>query len=338
MPRAPRSLLVAALAAGLLASRGAAAVVVERIVAVVGDKPILLSELRRRARPYLVQIAMKVPPGAQQAAAESQMMKEVVAKVVDEELEGQAAERAQVRVGTDEVEAALKNIAAMQGATVEQILKDASSRMHMSEAEYREEIRRQMLEGKMVQLRVRGRVRITEEDLRAAFERTLREDRKRREYNPAWIVLRLLPGSSAEAIAEREALARELIARVAKGEDFAELAKTYSDDSSTRELGGDLGIRAPLGTQAAVTGKRQTLAQELEGPVMALEQGQLTAPIRVGPAIVVLKLVERQPSRYTTYEAAKAEMFQRLQNDILDKAKRRWLDELKTRTHVDVRL
>jgi peptidyl-prolyl cis-trans isomerase SurA len=41
----------------------AGAVVVERVVAVVGDRPILQSELRARAKPYLIQIARKMPPG-----------------------------------------------------------------------------------------------------------------------------------------------------------------------------------------------------------------------------------------------------------------------------------
>jgi len=60
--------------------------------------------------------------------------------------------------------------------------------------------------------------------------------------------------------------------------------------------------------------------------------------MEAGDAIVVLKLNERQASRYTTLEESRNEMVQRLQADILDKAKRKWLDELRRRTHVDVRL
>lgn len=339
--RALRNLVAPALlaAAAFAAAAPAHAVVVERVVAVVGDRPILLSDLRTRARPFLLQIAAKVPPGPQQAAAESQVMKELIQKMVDEELESQAAERAHVNVTSEEVDNALRNIAQVQNLAVPDLVREAARQSGLTEQDYRDEIRRQILEGKMLQLRVKGRVRLTEEDVRGMYDKTLRDERKRREYHPAWIVLRILPGSSAEAVAERRALANELIRRVRKGEDFAELAKRYSDDTATRDSGGDLGIRAPQGTPQAVAGKRQMLATELENEVMLLDEGQVSEPIDVGgEAIVVVQLLSRQPSRYTSYEAARQEMMQRLQTEILEKAKRKWLDELKGRTHLEVRL
>jgi peptidyl-prolyl cis-trans isomerase SurA len=208
----------------------------------------------------------------------------------------------------------------------------------LSDQDFRDEIRRQVLEGKLLLLRVKGRVRITEEDVRSMYEKSVREERRRREYRPAWVVLRIMPGSSAQAIQERQALADEIARRARGGEDFAALAKQYSDDTATRDNAGDLGIRAPSGTQAAMQGRRPTMAPDLEAALLPLEPGGVTDPVRIGDAIVVLKLMTRQPSRYTNLEAARGEMVQRLQVEILEKAKRKWLDELKRRTHLDVRL
>lgn len=339
--RAPARLaLVAAAFSAALVGRPspAHAVIVERVVAVVGDRPILLSELRSRAKPFLLQVQAKVPPGPQQAAAESQVLKELIQKVIDEELETQAADKAKVTVTMEELDAAIRNVAQMQGMTMAELIHEARARSGMTEQEYREEIRRQILEGKMLQLRVKGRVRITEEDVKAMYERSVKEERKKREYHASWIVLRILPGSSREALAERRALAVEVVRRARKGEDFAALARSYSDDTSTRPEGGDLGIRAPQGTQAAASGKRAVLAPELENVVMALEPGEISEPVEAGDALVILSLQSRQASRYTTYDAGKQEMLQRLQTDILEKAKRKWLEELKAKSHLDVRL
>lgn len=335
-----RPFVAAGLALALLFGhvRPAEAVVVERIVAIVGDRAILLSELRDRARPYLVAVQQKMPTGAQQAAAESQIFKELIEKMIDEELEAQAASKARVTVTSEEINNAIENIAASQGMTSEQLYKNALGASGMTRQEYREELRRQILEGKMVQLRVRGKVRISEEDVRTQFEKTVREERRRREYRPAWIVLRIMPGSSPEAIAERKALAADLAARARRGEDFAELARKFSDDPETREKGGDLGIRAPQGSPNAITGKRPVMAPDLEAALLPIEPGHVAGPIQAGDAIAVIKLMDRQASRYTTLETARGEMLQRLQADILEKAKRRWLEELKKRTHIDVRL
>ncbi|WP_437318615.1 peptidylprolyl isomerase [Sorangium sp. So ce385] len=337
--RAPLRLALAGLiTAAALASPLAHAVVSERIVAVVGDRAILLSDLRQRARPFLLQIQARVPPGPQQAAAESQIFRELVQKMVDEELESQAAEKANIRVTSDEIENAFRNIAAAEQTTVEELFRMARASSGLTEQEYRDEIRRQILEGKMLQLRVKGRVRITEQDVLSAYDRMVREERRRREYHPAWIVLRILPGSSAEAIEERRALAAAIADRARRGEDFAALARQFSDDTATRDQGGDLGVRAPQGTQAAQSGQREVMAPELEAALMAVEPGGVTGPMRAGDAFVVMKLLSRQPSRFTTLEAARPEILQRLQAEILQKAKQKWLDELKRGTHVEVRL
>ncbi len=339
--RAPARLALAAatFTAALAACPSpAGAIIVERVVAVVGDRPILLSELRQRAKPFLLQVQAKVPPGPQQAAAESQVLKELIQKVIDEELEIQAADKAKVTVTMEELDAAIKNVADLQRMSVPELIREARLRSGMTEQEYREEIRRQILEGKMLQLRVKGRVRITEEDVKAMYEKTVREERKKREYHPSWIVLRILRGSSREALAERRALAADLVRRARAGAEFGELAKTYSDDTTTRADGGDLGIRAPQNSQAAAAGKRAVLAPELENVVMTLEPGEVAEPIEAGDALVILTLQSRQASRYTTYDAVKQEMLQRLQTEILEKAKRKWLEEIKGKTHLDVRL
>ncbi len=334
-----RTATAAALASAILATAPRAdAVIVERIVAIVGDKPILLSEMRARAKPFLVQIQQSVPAGPQQAAAQSQLFKDLIEKMVDEELEGQAAARANITVSTQEIENAFENIAASQGLTKEALFKEAKAKNGLTEQDYRDEMRRQIIEGKMIQLRVKGRIRITEEDIKTMYDRVVREERKRREYHPAWVVFRILPGSSEAAIAERKAQAADVAARAKKGEDFEKLAALYSDDPATRDKGGDIGIRAPQGSPQALSGKMGVLSPELEAAVMPLEPGEVTGPIEVGQVVVVMKLMSRQPSRYTGLKEARPEMIQRLQAEIMDKAKKKWLEELRRRTHVDVRL
>jgi peptidyl-prolyl cis-trans isomerase SurA len=337
--RTPHALALAGLLlASSLIAPAADAIVVERVVAVVGDRPILLSELRRRARPFLAQANEKVQHGAQLAAAESQIFKELIEKMIEEQLISQAAEKASITVTSEELENAIRNIAASQRTSVAGIIKLAREASGLTEQEYRDEIRRQILEGKMLQLRVKGRIRITEQDIQAAFDRAVREERKRRDYHPAWIVLRVHPGSSPEAVEERWALARDLQARAARGDDFGALARQFSDDTPTREIGGDLGIRAPRGTEAVMTGQRQPMAPQLEAALLALEPGQISQPMKAGDAVVVMKLLSRQPSRFTTLDAARPEILARLQTEILTRARRRWIDSLKRRTHLDVRL
>lgn len=325
-------------AAAAFSPRPAEAIVVERIVAVVGDDPILLSELRTRTKPFLLQIQQRVRAGAEQAAAESEVFKDMLSKMIDEKLEAQAAVRAGVSVTNEEVDTALRNVAANAGVSVAALLQTAKARSGMPEQDYRDEIRRQILEGKMLQLRVRGRVRITEDDVRTMYDRALREERKQREYHPSWIVLQIVPGASAGVIADRKKQAASIVEMARKGNDFAMLAQAYSDETATRDQGGDLGIRTPQGSDAAKGGKLPVLAPEFENAALTLEPGEVSEPIVVDRGIVILKLLTRRPSRFKDYEEHKEEMVQRLQTEILEKAKRKWLEELNRRTRVEQRL
>jgi peptidyl-prolyl cis-trans isomerase SurA len=61
------------------------------VVAVVADKAILLSDLLQRARPFQMQVYGSVPEGASRNAALSQLYKQLIEKLVDEELQGREA-------------------------------------------------------------------------------------------------------------------------------------------------------------------------------------------------------------------------------------------------------
>jgi len=323
--------------AALVLPLTARAVVIEKVVAVVGEKAVLLSDVRDRARPFLVQLYRKVPEGPQRAAAESKLLAQLLDRMVDEELESLAAMRSNTLVTSEDVDKALKNMAAMGRVTLSQLFEDVRLNSGMSEQEYRREIRRQVLEGKLLQRLVQDRFRITETDLQRMFERTVQQELAARQYNPAWIVVRIGKGADPAAAAARRKLAKELAARARAGEDFAELARKHSDDAGSREGGGNLGIRAPAASPAALSGKRPILAPELERAVMKLTDGEVSDPVVFKDALVVFKLISRQPSRYTSLEDARPEMIQRVKAEQLEKAKAKWLKDLRRRNHVDIR-
>jgi peptidyl-prolyl cis-trans isomerase SurA len=223
--------------------------------------------------------------------------------------------------------------------TKEALFKDARSKNGLTEQDYRDEMRRQIIEGKMIQLRVRGRVRITEEDIKTMFDRVVREERKRREYHPSWIVLRILPGASDAAIAERKAQATEIAARARRRARTSPSSRPSIRTTPPRATTAvtSASARRP-GPHRSYPGRLRPLGAELENGALPLEPGDISAPLQVGQAVVVMKLVSRQPSRYTTLKEAKNEMIQRLQSEIMDKAKKKWLEELRRKTHVETRL
>ena len=127
--------------------------VIERVVAVVGHQAILLSELRARAKPYMSKIEKAIPDeGAQRAAARQEAMNDLLDRLIDETLIEAAAKKAGVTVAPDEIDAALKNIAVAQKVTVPALLQVAADQ-GWSERDYRDEVRHQIVEGKLLYVR-----------------------------------------------------------------------------------------------------------------------------------------------------------------------------------------
>lgn len=314
-------LALAAGSSGLLTARPAHAVVIERIVAIVGDQAILLSDLRERSRPFLVRIHQELPAGAQRNAAISQLYRDVLERMVDERVQERAANRARIAVTSQEIDDALTRIAAQNGLGVEELVAEAI-RSGMSEQDYRREIRRQVLDAKLINLRVQGRIRVTEDDLREEYRRIVAEERQRQSFRIAWLHVAPLGGEEAQ-----RARAERLVAEARAGADFAELVRTHSSDQQTRGGGGLLPPTRP-----------GSLLPALDRAILALEVGEISAPLRVEDQLVIVKLMERSPSSLPGFKEARAELENRVYVRKMDQARRRWLDGLRRQAHVVIRL
>jgi peptidyl-prolyl cis-trans isomerase SurA len=301
------------------------AVIVERVVAIVGERPILLSELRHRAKPHLYRIMTTNPTPAQQAAAESEMFKELLNRMIDDRLEEQAADKAHLTVTPEEVDNALKNIAAGARLDVRQLVAEAK-RQGLTEQDYRDEIRRQILEGKLVQLRVKGRVRVTEQDARAAYAHWVKDLGAQSPKDVRILALRIPPGSSPQQIAGVEEQAQQLVLRARSGEDFCKLVAQYSDDLDTKDK---CGSRGPLPMQAFIPPIQEAVAQ--------MKEGEVANPIRYANEAVLIVQLHKAES-LPSFEQVKAQMYDRAYAEAMDRARKVWLQELRRGVFVESRL
>lgn len=307
-----------ALTVACLLPANGAATVVERIVAVVGDRAVLMSELRYRATPYMAR-AKDLPSESHRAAAITQLNKQLIQQLVDEELIARAARKAKIVISDQDVTTALERVAKQNNVTVERLLEEARS-SGMKDGQYRDELRRQLLEARLLSLRVQGRVRVRDEDLRAAYLTYVMEERKKLGFEVSWIVM------DASTV-DGSRIAETVTQRAKSGESFQTLARQYSIDPTTRAQGGSLGRLQP--------GKLPAMVDRV---ALRLQVGEVSSPIRIADRLIILRLDKRDESQLPEFEEARAELTERVYSEKMAKARRRWLDGLRVQTHVDVRL
>ena len=103
--------------------------------------------------------------------------------------------------------------------------------------------------------------------------------------------------------------AERMLAQLQAGADFATLAKTYSQDTSTRESGGDLGF-FPQGI---------LVAPEVEQAAFALQPGQFSGVVSSALGYHIVQVVERDPARPVSSENMRL---------LQDRAVQQWIEGL----------
>lgn len=294
--------------------------IVERVVAIVGERAILLSDLRERALPFLVRVYEGVPEGPQRTAAINQIYGVVLDRMIEEELEDTAATKMGLSVTSQEIDEALAKVAAQNRLSKNALLAEAK-RSGLTVFAYREELRRQVLQSKIAGIRLQGRIRVTEADLRAAYRGYQLEERQKAPTRTLRLVL--AAGKTPDEQSRQLARAEELVRRVRAGEEFRDLL----DVEPALPGSGLSPSRAPEEEPDAI-----------ERAIVALEVGEIAPPVRQGDRLIVLQVIERAPSELPAFEDAVDQLNQRVYMEKLNKARSAWLDGLRKRTHIERKL
>jgi len=264
---------------------------VDRVVAVVGDRPILFTELQeeineRRSR------GLKMPADSLEQMA---LARTVIQEMIDEEVIVQHALRdTSVHVADNDVQTAaetqMKRVRS-QFKTDAEFATALKSGGFGTPEEYKrwmtEKSRRNALQEKLfAKLRQTGKivpVPVNEQDVNEAFEKSKDNLPKR----PATVTFRQLVVSARPSEAAKTAArvkAESLLVEVRKGGDFEQIAKRESMDPSSKELGGDLGWN-----------RRGTMVPAFERWMFALAPGQTSPVVETTFGFHIIRVDRLQP-------------------------------------------
>jgi peptidyl-prolyl cis-trans isomerase SurA len=326
----PALAVAAAIGAALALSCPAApagAAMVDGIAAVVGSEIILLSEVVERSVPVFGELeAMarqngQAPPVGGQRI---QVLREVLESMIDDILIGQQAAEIKLSVTSEEVDAAIDNVVQENGVDREIFEREVAKR-GMDMVAYRAQMRRDLLKYKVINLKVRGRVKITDVEARDYYNNLVRDVRASGWFEGAHILVRVPQGARAVEVARLKKRAEEIRARLDGGESFEAVAKAASDDAVTAERGGGLGVRKPGEIPA------------LDRAFVDLEPGEISGPLRTASGFHVVKLLAREELGVQPFADVRQRILGQLVQEEMIRQEKIWLKELKLRTFIDRR-
>lgn len=149
-------------------------------------------------------------------------------------------------------------------------------------------------------------------------------DRNETELELRQIMIRVEIGEAERA--EARARAREVVEKARSGQDFAELARNYSDDPASRETGGELG-------SFEVPRLSSQFAQAIEG----LEPGENSGAIEGVQGFFVLKLLDRAAGDVYSFDEIESNVRGLLMDQKSEEELGRFVDGLRERFYIEIK-
>ena len=150
---------------------------------------------------------------------------------------------------------------------------------------------------------------VTEADKKDAYEQ-YKKELGDKEFNARHILVKT------------ETEAKDILAQVKKGSDFAKIAKEKSLDPGSKEKGGDLGWFSPAG-----------MVKPFSDAINGLKKGEITqAPVQTQFGWHVIKMVDSRSTQAPTYDKVKDGLERTLQQRKLEKM----MLDLKAKAKIDV--
>lgn len=198
----------------------------------------------------------------------------------------------------------------------------------VSEDYFRQQLYEEGVVRAVIQREVKGNYLVPESEIRQFYQQNQKNFTEPEAVRIRRISLvRISPSGaplSAKALQEKETLMQELQQRALQGEDFAQLAKAYSEDHATRQKGGEM-----------IIVKGQTKL-EFETPVFRLKKGGLSQVITIGEGMHLVKMLDRKPARLRPLQEVETFIRAQLEAKYVNKKMPQYLENLKKAAAVKI--
>lgn len=297
---------------------------IDRVVAVVNDEIVTQTELEDLSGPIMRQVDTISDPVAREQQR-SKQLRFALEDIVGQRLITQEAQKHKLHVTVDEVDNYLARIKKQQGWDDKQ-LETYLMVQGTTLVSFRQQTREQLLRNKVVMNLIGDRIRVSEGDVAEYYKSKLTELHNQFELDAAHIALKLSDDATpAEEAAVRQQ-AMEILKRAQAGEDFEALAKQYSQAPGA-ENGGRLGAL-----------RKGSLDPGFEDVAFSLADGAVGGPVRSAFGYHIIKALGRKQLPTPPLEEVKSE----LQRELMDKRQKeevaKWVQELKKKAFIEMRL
>ncbi len=288
--------------------------VVDRIVAIVNDDIVTLSQLDAAAAPYRKNIEASQESLDRKKEIMAQMYAQVLNQLVESSLVTQEAKRMGIAVDDTDVDKAMENFKKEHNLDQER-LELGLAAQGMTLGQYRERLREQILQGMIVSRAVRAKIVVTDKEIKAYYDSHYQDFKAKKKYHLKNIIVR---GATDLATVQ---------GKLESKADFSEVAQAYSIGSNASS-GGELG-------EFDISSFSDEIKKALEG----VGKGQYTKPVDMGDSFQILYVADIiSQGQSPVQEEVEKQIQDILYREHGEAQFKKWMENLKNSAHIKVML
>ena len=304
-------------------SLSAGAQLVERIVAVVNDDIITLSELNTAVTPYAVGVKSRRYDAQKERKLLYTLREQVLNQLIDEKLTQQEIERAGISVSDMEIDGMIERIKEARYYTDEE-LRAGLKQQGLTMADYRARLKDQILRSKMVNLEIKSKIVITQDDINSYYEGHSDAYAGEKRYHLRNILMTVPALADSLEINEIRKKMEAVVARLKTGDSFESLAREYSQSPLAKD-GGNLG-----------TFNEKSLSPQIQSAIQELKKGDYTPILDTDQGFQIFYVENILNEKGKPLEEAAGEIREALYKEIVDREFKKWLQGLRKRSHIKI--
>jgi len=315
----------------LLAPGIGAAQLVDRVVAVVNDDIITLSELEENGAEYLEMVREKAPKESRDQALMT-ARENILDKLIDQHLISQKAAEARITLSDNEFEMGYKKNFQGMNLSREQFIEKLKE-SGMTEEIYKDNLRNQLLRDKLILYEVRSKIIVTEEMIVNYYDTEFSKEIEGGGYY--LLQMGFTWGKTSETTQSTELLeadkkqaqkrAKEARQEVLNGANFGSVAKQRSELPSAAD-GGDIGLF-----------QKDEMATYMLDAVLTLKAGEISQVVETPVGYQFFKLLsslEGDIVHQVPYESVKEEIRKKLFEITFKEEFQTWVEDIKKGSYI----
>jgi len=318
-----KSITALLLAVTLVSATAAGAEVLNGIAAVVNEEVITLLELNRE---YTLVLKEQEKRGAVPQDAALKLKRDVLASMIDRKLIKQKIRELNIIITAEEITQAIEDIK-KQNKMTQEALNAALLAQGITFEQYKAQMKFELERLRLMSQEVKAKIQVSEREMREYYAANSAQFSEEPTYRARHIFLKINKNASNAEIKKIMAKAADVMAEAKSNNDFAALAKKYSDDPGAATEGGDLG-----------TFKKGDMLPEIEDAVITMKPGEISELVTTPAGFHIIKLEEKNPGKLKSFDSVAASI-----NDLLYRKKseerfKQWAEELRKTAAIDIKM